>query len=191
MRSFFMIISFMLFSFSAYAIPVRWELPPTEPFAGVFGSSDFINPTFALEGSFDYDADTNVYSNIEITRSDTSRVLTQTSCYFGCSDQTGLTFGFVGTYDFETGAQVREYYRMAFDAPLTNAGGAVSLIIGSQFIDCDAYEGCDGGIDTEEGPLATLGGATIVGNVVPIPAAVWLFGSALAGLGLLKRKQSR
>jgi hypothetical protein len=27
-------------------------------------------------------------------------------------------------------------------------------------------------------------------NVVPIPAAVWLFGSALAGLGWLKRKQT-
>jgi hypothetical protein len=25
-------------------------------------------------------------------------------------------------------------------------------------------------------------------NVVPIPAAVWLFGSALAGLGWLRRK---
>jgi hypothetical protein len=27
-------------------------------------------------------------------------------------------------------------------------------------------------------------------SVVPVPAAVWLFGSALAGLGWLKRKQS-
>jgi hypothetical protein len=29
----------------------------------------------------------------------------------------------------------------------------------------------------------------VVSNVVPIPAAVWLFGSALAGLGWLRRKQ--
>jgi hypothetical protein len=27
-------------------------------------------------------------------------------------------------------------------------------------------------------------------NVVPLPAAVWLFGSALAGLGWIRRKQS-
>ena len=31
---------------------------------------------------------------------------------------------------------------------------------------------------------------TITSSVVPIPAAVWLFGSALAGLGWLRRKQS-
>jgi hypothetical protein len=31
----------------------------------------------------------------------------------------------------------------------------------------------------------------IVVSAVPIPAAMWLFGSALAGLGWLKRKQSR
>jgi len=30
----------------------------------------------------------------------------------------------------------------------------------------------------------------IVTNAVPVPAAVWLFGSALAGLGWLKRKQT-
>jgi hypothetical protein len=30
----------------------------------------------------------------------------------------------------------------------------------------------------------------IVINVVPIPAAIWLFGSALAGLGWLRRKQT-
>ncbi len=29
------------------------------------------------------------------------------------------------------------------------------------------------------------------GTVVPIPASVWLFGSALAGLGWLRRKRSR
>jgi hypothetical protein len=30
----------------------------------------------------------------------------------------------------------------------------------------------------------------VVDNVVPIPAAVWLFGSALAGLGWMRRKQT-
>jgi hypothetical protein len=30
----------------------------------------------------------------------------------------------------------------------------------------------------------------LVVNVIPIPAAVWLFGSALAGLGWLRRKQT-
>ncbi|MCP4833046.1 MAG: VPLPA-CTERM sorting domain-containing protein, partial [Gammaproteobacteria bacterium] len=30
----------------------------------------------------------------------------------------------------------------------------------------------------------------VVGAAVPIPAAVWLFGSALAGLGWIRRKQA-
>ncbi|MCP3907923.1 MAG: VPLPA-CTERM sorting domain-containing protein [Gammaproteobacteria bacterium] len=29
-----------------------------------------------------------------------------------------------------------------------------------------------------------------MGSAVPVPAAVWLFGSALAGLGWLRRKQT-
>jgi hypothetical protein len=29
----------------------------------------------------------------------------------------------------------------------------------------------------------------VSGNAVPIPAAIWLFGSALAGLGVLRRKK--
>jgi hypothetical protein len=32
--------------------------------------------------------------------------------------------------------------------------------------------------------------AVMDGNVVPIPAAVWLFGSALAGLGWIRRRQT-
>jgi hypothetical protein len=32
--------------------------------------------------------------------------------------------------------------------------------------------------------------ALLVANVVPIPAAVWLFGSALAGLGWIRRKRT-
>ena len=36
----------------------------------------------------------------------------------------------------------------------------------------------------------TLFKSTSVASVVPIPAAVWLFGSALAGLGWMRRKQT-
>ncbi len=41
--------------------------------------------------------------------------------------------------------------------------------------------------------IATIGsspGTWVKSSVVPIPAAVWLFGSALAGLGWLRRKQT-
>jgi hypothetical protein len=40
---------------------------------------------------------------------------------------------------------------------------------------------------------SSFGGSVAVGiayNIVPIPAAVWLFGSALAGLGWIRRRQT-
>jgi hypothetical protein len=40
------------------------------------------------------------------------------------------------------------------------------------------------------GPLPTTSNTIAVFTAVPIPATVWLFGSALAGLGWLRRKQA-
>ncbi|MCP4343383.1 MAG: VPLPA-CTERM sorting domain-containing protein [Desulfobulbaceae bacterium] len=39
------------------------------------------------------------------------------------------------------------------------------------------------------GPISSLGSYVLHVSAVPIPAAVWLFGSALAGLGLMTRKR--
>jgi hypothetical protein len=36
--------------------------------------------------------------------------------------------------------------------------------------------------------VSSWAGDSITLNIVPIPAAVWLFGSALAGLGWMRRK---
>jgi hypothetical protein len=194
MSSFFSVISLLLFSYSAYAIPVLWELPSgvlgdPSTGTGVIGvdiESGFPSPLFVLEGSFVYDADTGVYSDIEITRSDGGRLFTETSCYFACSDETGLGFAF-REYT-ETGSFFQEYHRLLFDADLTNAGGTVSIMSPSSWIRCDHLAGCGGG-DIQQGESYMLGGASIVGTVVPVPAAVWLFGSALAGLGWMRRKQ--
>lgn len=43
---------------------------------------------------------------------------------------------------------------------------------------------------TSVAPARTLVSGTIVGAEVPVPAAAWLFGSALAGLGWMRRKQA-
>jgi hypothetical protein len=49
-------------------------------------------------------------------------------------------------------------------------------------------------LESIEFGTSMLGGAGIIDNItvsaVPIPAAVWLFGSALAGLGWFRRKQT-
>jgi hypothetical protein len=54
----------------------------------------------------------------------------------------------------------------------------------------DGYYGSPDGdhMDMVEGRFHDI--ALVSGSVVPLPAAVWLFGSALAGLGWIRRKQT-
>lgn len=105
------------------------------------------------------------------------------------------------------------YLELNYAEELTNAGGIVHLLPGTYDPFTDSYtggsgeygcslEGCsfyDGGstqgnalfdtfIGTPEDCCTITTSAYLVGTVVPIPAAVWLFGSALAGLGWLRRK---
>ena len=71
-----------------------------------------------------------------------------------------------------------------FDQPLTNAGGVVS------FTASEVAGASIGGAGYVENTRSIVSGTLVGSTVVPIPAAVWLFGSALAGLGWL-RGQSR
>ena len=70
--------------------------------------------------------------------------------------------------------------QLSFDTPLTNAGGEIGLSGGINFYP-DGAPGTWYSLDVSSE-------ATVVANVVPIPAAVWLFGSALLGLGWLRRR---
>lgn len=51
------------------------------------------------------------------------------------------------------------------------------------------YWGCTHPVVRTEGRVSTSGGQWSRSSVVPIPAAAWLFGSALAGMCWLRRKQ--
>jgi len=70
---------------------------------------------------------------------------------------------------------------LSFASALTSAGGEVLL-------DWGKYQAAD----IYPGPCqlicAEIVSGSVVASVVPIPAAVWLFGSALAGLGWLRRR---
>jgi hypothetical protein len=66
------------------------------------------------------------------------------------------------------------YLSLKFGSSLTNVGGVISISSGSVYVPDPGYG------------LILDPGATV--SAVPVPAAVWLFGSALAGLGWFRRK---
>ena len=74
------------------------------------------------------------------------------------------------------------YLNLDFSSSLTNAGGIVG-VTGSETVDGFFYGAL--GFNTR-----SIVSGTLVGTVVPLPAAVWLFASALAGLGWMRRKQT-
>ncbi len=74
--------------------------------------------------------------------------------------------------------------KMMFDfaAPLTDAGGSILLTINTneriEAINSSAFE------------ERHISGGLIEATPVPVPQAVWLFGSAVGFLGWMRRKQS-
>jgi hypothetical protein len=78
-------------------------------------------------------------------------------------------------------------------APNASAGAyneSSALSSGPYF--CVSTDGCGPVVFTNDSnfiPTSVIG-ITLVRAAVPIPAAVWLFGSALVGLGWLRRKQT-
>ena len=80
---------------------------------------------------------------------------------------------------------VSQDLNLTFAQPMTNAGGVIEL----------------GGYETAtirdssynflaEGTRTIVSGRIVGSSVVPIPATVWLFGSALAGLGWINRRKA-
>ena len=173
----------------AVAAPVTWTLDGL-----TFDGGDPGNPG-PITGSFVYDADTNTYSDISIL-SDWYGELTFTGennlypSYFSPPaldapltdfSDTGMTLA--GTMGWcSIAGCIQKELTLVFDTALTNAGGTVGLVSGvsNERVYTNMGEGL-------------LNSRTLVSGVittVPIPAAVWLFGSALAGLGWLRRKQA-
>jgi hypothetical protein len=109
---------------------------------------------------------------------------------------------FITEHDFNP-AEVfySEYHLQAFDtnnqllAELEIAGGAISEW--QSLIFDDSWNGIQTLVIDPSSITTGFGAFTgamnfdnFAANVVPIPAAVWLFGSALAGLGWMRRKQT-
>jgi hypothetical protein len=161
-----------------HASPVRWTLTPNL----------FLSEGGRMAGAFTYDADTGVYSDVAfLTFGGTYpggvyRVVEPSQnqdpshkAYFWAS----TTGGLLGQ---------REIY-VPYIGTLTNAGGSVGVgfVIEGR---CVEISQLTGGICLISQDRVGFLNSQLVGTpIVPVPGAAWLFGGALAALGLLKRRR--
>jgi hypothetical protein len=134
-----------------------------------------------LQGTFDFDDVIVRYSNIDVVSSGGSLAPLFDSSY--SSSPPGFSDSSTFVSESFVSNSVPSILNINFSESLTAVGGVVSLVIGS---DVNGSSEISGNIATGTGRFVTSGAV----SAVPIPAAVWLFGSALAGLGWMRRKKS-
>jgi len=160
-----------------HAAPVTWSLQNVSFDDGAVATGTFI-----------FDADSNQYSSIDVTvsggASDIGGFGTLSTDPFTYSVSVGgngsnlwfsaSDFGSAGCPD---GSCQRNFVIDNLTNPLTNAGVTVFIAGATLAID---------GLSSNDGVVVR---SIVSGSLtaVPIPAAVWLFGSALLGLGWIRR----
>lgn len=170
---FVLLISWMS---SVQAAPIQWTLTDV-----------LFEDGGTATGSFIYDADTNTYSSISIVTTDAllAPIATFTSLLGGSSTDAALATG----GGDQTGQPFLQL--LYFQFPLTNAGGTLYLIdpffpTASSFDGTCLNAGCT---SVDYGRIMVDGGIIgVAAPVVPVPAAAWLFGSALLAAGALRRR---
>jgi hypothetical protein len=153
---------FFFTSWNVEAAVVTWTLDNVT----LSGPAPF-SQVFA-SGSFDYDATIDVYSNINITSVTTYNNFSNGNAVF--LDASGSYLGGLAIFNFN------------FDTALTDAGGTISTSVEETLL-----------YPSPSAPpiLLTGSGFVTAAPAVPIPAAVWLFGSGIIGLiGIARRKKS-
>jgi hypothetical protein len=166
----------ILIGSAAQAVPVAWTLEDVQ-WSDYYCIGCAQPDTSYLTGSFVYDADTNTFSDIYLISENPppggggSKTYTSDNLLSFDNDSLILLDDSNPAFHWEL--------ELNFQSSLTNTGGDISLVSSYEI----AYDP-NGGGSLERG--VDSGGITSM-PAVPIPAAVWLFGSALAGLGWLRR----
>ena len=174
MRTILMSISLLL-SAAVSATPVTWDVDVSLSDGG------------HLFGSFTHDADFGTYTDILLETDMSGSAWLNggefTTFYGNAWGGTPLAPEFYGTCGTVAGRGPGTCHVVFFFAEeLTNAGGVVAIDSSQDFAALEAIYEMD--------EYAYLTSGTVTASAVPIPAAVWLFGSALAGLGWMRRKQA-
>jgi hypothetical protein len=123
----------------------------------------------SLSGSFDYDASNNTYSNIFLSTTAGSALPGEP---YVATSGSGNDAGYVFLND---GPFQMLSLSLTFDDDLTNSGGTTGFSMYEQDPFTSAFSNRPG---------------TGTVSAVPIPAAVWLFGSGLGLLGWFRRRQT-
>jgi len=141
-------------------------------------------------GSFIYDADSGMFSSITLTTSAESPSGGLTFTQFEIDSIAGLVFSQIGAPSEISGTNLVLSNIHLTD--LTNAGGILDQSGGFLPWGSMAEASCSFNCESLVAVLSNWGtGASLIGAPIPIPAAVWLFGSGLIGLiGVARRKKS-
>lgn len=164
---------------AAKAVTLTWDIT-----GGTNGAGDF-------SGSFDFDADTGIYSNVNVSVSGGASLSAQvfsfvTTTTVGAPSASLSSFGTLAS-----GAMTGGYnLGIQWSSPLSNAGGTTAAAVAALWDCVDA--GCTYGAATS---VITLRPSTSVTArpleiaPVPLPAAAPMLLAGLAGFGLMARRK--
>lgn len=176
-QSYMKVVSMVVFllalvPLSANSAPVKWIVDV---------QLDDLTGTGAVTGMFVYDADTNSFSDVNVSAvGDMFPAASATLISVIDQYSSANSLDFVPTAGDLTGVQ--DVY-LNLNASMTNAGGVIDVTA------VETYECLDAPCDNFD---LLYSGTPIVGTIssVPLPAAAWLFGSGLIGLIGMARKKA-
>jgi len=166
---------------SAHAVSVRWTIGSVFP-----GGAAWLTENGRLIGGFTYDADTGVYSDFRLRTFSSTYTGTLYTIYEQRLDPTRELAAFESTTGGLLGQRMLYLY---FPASLTNAGGQVDLFRIIEGV-CTEISPLTGGVCLPSQTHTGYLGSFLTGAPIPTPPAAWLFGSSLAAMGWLRRKNA-
>jgi hypothetical protein len=171
------IILFVLLTFGAVAsnaAPLTWTIE-NAVLTSQFGA------TGTMSGSFGYDSGTNTYSDVAISVSGFYDLGVPEDIYVWNGTYSDISLGTALQLNSQKPSPNPEqpvYLTLDFSSVLTGTGGTVAINSGVVLTNA---------LYISDPPYAVVLGDGATVSAVPVPAAVWLFGSALLSIGWRRR----